>query len=308
MNKEYAVEVAKEQFSKIEKYASDNYMHSYSLYSKPGEQYGKKEDFIKYIHYDVCTALEFICHENDLSENEFSIMSASEKFGDAYLPSLLETWVSEYEKSNKQEFPLVGSISLMLVIDDKFGLTGNISRGFLHALLVLFQLIVDSDEDETRRNSKMRIAQGMITSILSTAEARKLDLGLQRSVVETRKQILDNIAKLDDYLSDMEYFLNRQFALDRIKLGTCFIAIKGEDGYRFYPSRFVGYVDNSRVEHEYDYLKDGMETNKAIETVLRKKPVYKQELEDEYYKYCSWLGIKAGNNGAWGVQRKYWTL
>lgn len=49
-----------------------------------------------------------------------------------------------------------------------------------------------------------------------------------------------NILTIDTYLeqkTDPEY----NFALERIKLGTCFFAIKKENGYRFYPSRFIVY-------------------------------------------------------------------
>lgn len=308
MNRDYVVAVAKEQFSRIEKYIRDNYIHFYSLYSKPGEKFETKEEIVRNIHNEVNSTLMFICHENDFGEDEPAILSASPDFADEYRLDLLEQWIKEYEKSGKKEFPLIGSMRLMLEVDDRFGFNGDNSKGFLHALMMLFQLIIDAVEDEDIRSSRVRIALGIITNILETAEAKRFIISSQRPVVKTKKQVFDNIVRLDNYLSNMDNELDRQFALERIKLGTCFIAVKVQNGYRFYPSRFVGYIDNSRADHEFDYFKDGMETNRAIQKILEKKPVFSQDLEDEYYKYCSWLGIQASSNGAWGVQRKYWTM
>ena len=53
--------------------------------------------------------------------------------------------------------------------------------------------------------------------------------------------IKKNINTLENYLkrkTDPEY----SYAIDLIRRGTCFVAMKQEDNeYHFYPSRFIGY-------------------------------------------------------------------
>lgn len=54
-----------------------------------------------------------------------------------------------------------------------------------------------------------------------------------------------NMQLLDKYLesqTDPEY----SYALDLIKKGTCFIALADNGTYKFYPSRFTGYVNAGR--------------------------------------------------------------
>lgn len=103
---------------------------------------------------------------------------------------------------------------------------------------------------------------------------------------------------------DSEY----SFALSLIKRGTCFIAVKRGTRYRFYPSRFTGYANNTMDKHLSNIEKDGRETNPAISKALGQKQHYNPELEKEYRDYCEYLGFTANEKGSFGAERKYWEL
>lgn len=124
-------------------------------------------------------------------------------------------------------------------------------------------------------------------------------------LVTSISEINRNLQTLDRYLDgkhDPEY----SFALGLVKRGTCFIAVKSGQGYKFYPSRFMGYVGNTMEKHQNNIEKDGKETNPAISAVLHKEVSFDPELERFYREYCESLGFAANEKGAFGVQRKYW--
>ena len=126
-------------------------------------------------------------------------------------------------------------------------------------------------------------------------------------VVQSLEDIKQNMHVLDSYLdgkSENEYV----FALNLIKKGTCFIAVKTENGYRFYPSRFMGYAHNTMNKHLKNDYKDGKETNPVISELLNQKVSPDNVLEQEYKEYCKRLGFAANKKGAFGVERKYWKL
>lgn len=114
-----------------------------------------------------------------------------------------------------------------------------------------------------------------------------------------------SIATLEKYLSDKkdpEY----GFALGLIQKGTCFVAIESDQGYKFYPSRFIGYSGNTMSDHLAFDKKDGGITNLAISRILGAKPAPNAELNAEYAMYCERLGITAREKGTCGVERKFW--
>lgn len=120
-------------------------------------------------------------------------------------------------------------------------------------------------------------------------------------------EIMTNIQTLDRYLYsqvDPEY----DFALNLIKRGTCFVAVKDSDTYRFYPSRFIGYTDNSMDAHLNNDTKDGKETNPAISKILGGKPLSDPALNQEYAKYCEALGFAPRDKGTFGTERKFWVI
>lgn len=126
--------------------------------------------------------------------------------------------------------------------------------------------------------------------------------------VESLEEILDNCTTLDGYIQskkDPDY----SDALDLVKRGTCFLAIEDEGEYRFYPSRFIGYYNNSMHQHQCNGEKDGRDTNKYITRIINQGvPVPDAELNLLYKKYCNSLGFDASDKGTFGVERKFWVI
>ena len=92
-----------------------------------------------------------------------------------------------------------------------------------------------------------------------------------------------------------------------IKRGTCFIIVKTDD-YKFYPSRFIGYISNTMEKHiNNEYIHVGY-TNKAISKILNHKPIPDSQLNSKYRDYCEKLGFIANEKGSWGIERKFWIL
>lgn len=123
-------------------------------------------------------------------------------------------------------------------------------------------------------------------------------------LVNEIKDIIENMNTIDLYIErkkDPEY----SYALQLIKRGTCFVKYNG----KFYPSRFVGYKNNTMEKHDNNTKKDGRITNPAISRLIGGlKPQHNKELDIEYKNYCEALGFIAKENGSFGVERKYWVL
>lgn len=125
--------------------------------------------------------------------------------------------------------------------------------------------------------------------------------------IQSLSELKANLQKIDEYLvsgKDPEC----SFAIDLVKKGTCFVVIRTNDSYKFYPSRFVGYTRNSMDAHLKNENKDGGETNPAISNILGGKPLPCAELDKYYKEYCEFLGFIANNKGSFGVERKYWDV
>jgi 5-methylcytosine-specific restriction protein A len=95
----------------------------------------------------------------------------------------------------------------------------------------------------------------------------------------------------------------RDFAINLIKKGRCFVTYKINDEIRFCPSRFVGYKANNMKEHLRSDSKDGRETNPAISKVLKKQLESNNNLETLHQEYCQSFGVIPDN-----VKKKFWDL
>lgn len=125
--------------------------------------------------------------------------------------------------------------------------------------------------------------------------------------VKSIDDIKKNMRTIDEYLDkrrDPEY----SYALSRIKRGLCFIAVETKEGYCFYPSRFMGYAENTMSKHQNNTEKDGRKTNPVIFQILNKKPSEQIELECAYVEYCERLGIVVKDKSTFGKPRKYWRM
>lgn len=122
-------------------------------------------------------------------------------------------------------------------------------------------------------------------------------------LITERAQLSDNIARLDAYLSGTG--LDREFGLSLIQRGVCFVVTEIDSQPMFSPSRFIGYVANSRVTHEQNDEKDGRDTNPAIEALLGGPPGQSAALEAEYEAFCRRRGGKSKST-PYGNARKFW--
>jgi hypothetical protein len=124
-------------------------------------------------------------------------------------------------------------------------------------------------------------------------------------LITRNTELSDNIARLREYLQATG--ADRDFALDLIRHGICFV-ITEENGTPFFaPSRFVGYRSNSRHDHVHNEDKDGRETNTALEAILSAPPSASGTLEAEYERFCASLGITV-RKAPFGITRKFWDL
>lgn len=182
---------------------------------------------------------------------------------------------------------------------------------------------IKAAEDKAKEAQKARIEQRLAEKkvIVPVRQASKKtvvrlakyvpspsDIVYDVPTVESLDEIFDNCATLDGYIEsrkDPEY----TYALDLVKRGTCFLAIEDEGEYRFYPSRFIGYYNNSMVQHENNGDKDGRVTNPAIAAAIDQgNPTPNSELDLLYKNYCNSLGFHASDKGTFGVERKFWVV
>lgn len=121
-------------------------------------------------------------------------------------------------------------------------------------------------------------------------------------IVSTEEEIRENLAKFENYLCEGSEE-EQQFAYDLIRRGSCFIAYQIDGELRFSPSRYTGYLSNTRGKHLRNPYKDGKETNAAINKVIGYTLSPSEELESEYLAFTTKLGIIPNNKN-----RKYWRL
>jgi hypothetical protein len=130
--------------------------------------------------------------------------------------------------------------------------------------------------------------------------------------IETLQELQVNLDTLENYLKS-PLKKEREYALDRVKLGTCFVVYEINGQKHFAPSRFIGYKDNTMGKHDKNDEKDGRETNPAISSVLKTAEASctlgnDAFLDQAYMAYCLKLGITPKIKGAFGVERKFWSV
>ncbi len=121
-------------------------------------------------------------------------------------------------------------------------------------------------------------------------------------VVITEEDIRENLSKFENYLCDGSNE-EQQFSYGLIQRGSCFIAYEIDGELRFSPSRYTGYLDNTKTKHLNNSTKDGKETNAAINKIIGYTLSQSDELESEYNSFTSKLGIEPNKKN-----RKYWKL
>lgn len=119
-------------------------------------------------------------------------------------------------------------------------------------------------------------------------------------LVKNKEEIRNNMITLDLSL-ESPVLEERRKALSLLKRGHCFIAYKSSGTIRFYPSRFIGYANNTINLHTLNESKDGKETNPIISKVLQQTNVENNYLDNEFIKFCRQLNIVPDGN-----KRTYW--
>ena len=120
--------------------------------------------------------------------------------------------------------------------------------------------------------------------------------------VSDKNDIIVNMNTIDQYL--MSGNLDEaEYAKELIRRGHCFIADDSTGRWRFYPSRFIGYSNNSMKAHESNKDKNGLKTNPVLNSILKHKNNPNDELETAYIDYCHEIGIELSR-----INRSYWKL
>ena len=124
-------------------------------------------------------------------------------------------------------------------------------------------------------------------------------------IISSREALQENITRLHAYLRGAA--IDREFAREIIERGICFVVTEVDQKSFFAPSRFIGYVNNTRDGHLRNPTKDGRVTNKAIEELLSSEPVPSKKLEDDYERFCIDIGGRAKPT-PFARRRKFWDL
>lgn len=122
--------------------------------------------------------------------------------------------------------------------------------------------------------------------------------------VDSWEEIHHNIKIYDSY-RDSKNTLEREFFLNLMKRGICFIAYDFNNNISFYPSRYIGYFKNNLNLHSKSKL-SGLETNDAISYILGYSPTKDEKLDEYFQVYSQKIGLFNNDRGAFGKQRKYW--
>lgn len=122
-------------------------------------------------------------------------------------------------------------------------------------------------------------------------------------LISNKKHLIANIETIENYIIDGN-LVEKEATLDLIRKGKCLVAYKVDNDYRFAPSRFLGYQNNTLIAHFASQTKTGLESNAAINKVLESKLSSNENLENRYIQYCLSLGLQPSNYS----KRRYWYL
>ena len=114
--------------------------------------------------------------------------------------------------------------------------------------------------------------------------------------IETRDDVIQNIKTLYSYLSDKDDGDKYLWAVERMKSGKNFVVEKIDNHIRFAPSRFVGYVNNTKEKHEENWG-DGKDTDNVLKRFYQK--IEDDRLDDVFQTEIESLEISTGH-------KKYW--
>ncbi len=136
-------------------------------------------------------------------------------------------------------------------------------------------------------------------------------------LVHNIRDMLENAKRFDAYLT-CGTSEEKDFALEKITSGRCFVVAKKGNLYQFYPSKFIGYQNNSvsAYAEAYDHAYtlpgtekygdaanasfDGRVSNRAINKVLGCTCEKDYELSEKFISFCHKYGLKGSG------KKKFW--
>lgn len=114
--------------------------------------------------------------------------------------------------------------------------------------------------------------------------------------ISTRKEVLQNIRTMYSYLNGDCGEDDKQWAINKMKRGRNYVVEVIDGRLSFCPSRFAGYVDNTRKKHDENHG-DGTETDSKLKEFYNK-------VEDERLDKCLQSVMK--QYGCSTGSKKYW--
>ena len=86
-----------------------------------------------------------------------------------------------------------------------------------------------------------------------------------------------------------------------VRRGRNFISYQVEREWRFAPSRYIGYTNNSEEKHKQNVDKDGRKTDRAISIVLGDNRKPNKKMLDQFHKFAKRFKIELGDK-----EPKFW--
>ena len=116
--------------------------------------------------------------------------------------------------------------------------------------------------------------------------------------IETREDIILNIKTLCSYLKGEEGDEYKTWAVEKMTRGKNFVVEIIDSKICFAPSRFVGYVNNTKDKHEENHG-DGTQTDEKIKAYYQK--IQDKRLDVLFQNELSKYGVSSG-------EKKYWIV
>lgn len=137
-------------------------------------------------------------------------------------------------------------------------------------------------------------------------------------LVKDINDVLENAKRADIFINNGTED-ERDFMLEKISRGMCFVVLKDGEDYKFYPSKYIGYKDNNPSsyndalyeatalhgeEEKYEdagfYDFDGRMSNQAINKILGCRCQKDYAMTEKFIQYCNKYGLKGSD------KRKFW--
>ena len=114
--------------------------------------------------------------------------------------------------------------------------------------------------------------------------------------IETRDDVIQNIKTLYSYLFNKDDKENYGWAVEKMKRGKNYVVELVDSHIRFAPSRFVGYLNNTKEKHK-EKRGDGRDTDIVLSKFYQK--IEDERLDDLFQTELESFDISAG-------QKKFW--